>query len=274
MAKRSNSGITSGGGSGGASVGGGSSASAQVQSASQAPQPQPQVVATASQANSANNARFKDTDNSPYHDLYNGRQYYQDQTFGIDTRMAIQDYLQNDPDPRNGTYSPSQILNYKMRQNAINPNSMPLDANEQFMVDSLMDGMHNMGYNVNLTRYTRVDYMQNLGVGNFNNMTESQLKSALIGVSYKDPAFGSYSYNDFKNAPPNNVFTDKAVRIVRRTKASTQVLMPGNGPGGALGEIVTAPNQGVHIVDVRFTGKRGRSGGNWYKQVEIIVEDD
>ena len=273
MGKRSNSGITSGGGSGGASVGGGSSASAQAQPASQAPQPQPQVVATASQANSANNARFKDTDTQGYHDLYNGRQYYQDQTFDIDTQMAIQDYL-NDQPMSGSLYSPSQVLNYKMRENAKNPGSMPLTANEQFMVDSLNEGMHNMGYNVNLTRYTRVDFMQGLGVGNFDSMTESQLKSKLIGMSYSDPAFGSYSYNNFRNAPANNVFTDKAVKITRRTKASTQVLMPGNGPGGALGEIVVAPNQGVHIVDVRFTGKQGRSGSNWYKQVEIIVEDD
>jgi len=271
VAKRSGSGITNsnGGGSLGGSAGGGSNANTQATNQ----QPQPQAVATAAQANAANNARFKDTDNSPYHDLYNGRQYYQDQTFDIDTRMALQDYL-NDQPMAGSLYSPSQVLNYKMRENAKNPGSQPLTANEQFMVDSLNEGMHNMGYNVNLTRYDRVDFMQNLGVGNFDNMSESQLKSALIGAKYSDPAFGSYSYNNFKNAPANNPFTDKAVKITRRTKASTQVLMPGNGPGGALGEIVVAPNQGVHIVDVRFTGKRGRSGSNYYKQVEIIVEDD
>lgn len=260
MAKRSNSGITSGGG--GAGGGGGANP------APSGNQPQPQAVATASQANSANNARFKDTDTAPYHDLYNGRQYYQDQTFDIDTRMALMDYLNDQPDPRNGIYSPSQILNGKMRT------GQPLDANEQFMVDALNDGMHNMGYNVNLYRYARVDFMQELGAGNFDNMSEAQLKQALVGKRYVDRAFGSYSYNDFRNAPQGNVFTDKAVRIVRRTKAGTQVLMPGNGPGGALGEIITAPNQGMHVVDVKFTGKRGRSGNRWYKQVELIVEDD
>ena len=46
-----------------------------------------------------------------------------------------------------------------------------------------------MGYNVNLTRYDRVDFMQNLGVGNFDSMSESQLKNALIGARYSDPAF-------------------------------------------------------------------------------------
>ena len=264
--KRSGSGITSGGGGGGSGSSSPSSSNqSQANSANTAPQPN--AVATAAQANAANNARFKDTDNSPYHDLYNGRQYYQDQTFDIDTRMALQDYL-NDQPMTGSLYSPSQVLNHKMRT------GQQLTANEQFMVDSLNEGMHNMGYNVNLTRYARVDFMQDLGVGNFSNMSETQLKQQLIGARYSDPAFGSYSYNNFKNAPAGNPFTDKAVKITRRTKASTQVLMPGNGPGGALGEIVVAPNQGVHIVDVRFTGKKGRSGANYYNQVEIIVEDD
>lgn len=248
MGKRSASGITNNGGT---------AASAS----------QPRAVATAAQANNANDSRFKPIDNSPYHDLYNGRQYYQDQTFNIDTRMAIQDYLSDRPSP-GSIYSPSQDLNYKMR------NGAALSTNEQFMVDALNDGMHNMGYNVNLTRYARVDYMEKLGVKNYDKLSESQLKNALVGKGYKDPAFGSYSYNNFANAPAKNPFTDKAVKIIRRTKASTQVLMPGNGPGGSLGEIVVAPNQGVHIVDVKYTGKRGRSGANYYRQVEIIVEDD
>ena len=280
MGKRSGSGITSRGGSSGSGSsvgvrggissgigGGGSSSSNQVQQSVVDTTVQPKAVATAAQANAANNARFKDTDNSPYHDLYNGRQYFQDQTFDIDTRMALQDYLNDKPAP-GSIYSPSQVLNHKMRT------GQPLTANEQFMVDSMMEGMHNMGYNVNLTRYTRVDFMKDMGVPNFDKMSEAQLKQALVGTKYHDKAFGSYSYNNFKNAPASNPFTDKAVKIVRRTKASTQVLMPGNGPGGALGEIVVAPNQGVHIVDVRFTGKTGRSGANYYKQVEIVVEDD
>ena len=255
MGKRSNSGITGSGSGGGASasVGGGGNA-------------QPQLASTTAQANAANNAKFSATDNSPYHDLYNGRQYYQDQTFDIDTRMALQDYLHDQPTP-GSLYSPSQQLNYKMRQ------GLPLDANEQFMADSLMNGMHNMGYNVNLTRYERVDFMQRLGIQNYDSMSESQLKQAIVGKEYKDTAFGSYSYNNFKNAPAGNPFTDKAVKVTRRTKAGTQVLMPGNGPGGALGEIVVAPNQNVRIVDVKYTGKRGRSGSNYYKQVEVIVED-
>lgn len=225
---------------------------------------QTNVVATAQQAQSANNQRFSDTDNSPFHDLYNGKQYYQDQTFDIDTRMALMDYLQ-DKAVTGSMYSPSQQLNYAMR------NDIALDANQQFMKDAMMDGMHNLGYNVNLTRYERVDFMQGLGVPNFSSMTVAQLQKALVGKGYTDKAFVSTSYNDFKTAPPGNNFTDKAVRIRFKAPAATQALMPGNGPGGAFGEIVLAPGQHYTITGVRFTGKRGRSGASYYNQIELDV---
>lgn len=66
---------------------------------------QPNVTPTAQAAQTANNGRFSATDNSPFHDLYNGRQYFQDQSFGIDTRMAIQDYLHDQATP-GSLYSP------------------------------------------------------------------------------------------------------------------------------------------------------------------------
>ncbi len=225
---------------------------------------QPSVLATAQAAQSANNAKFSDTDASPFHDLYNGRQYFQDQSFGIDTRMAIVDYLHDQP-TAGSLYSPSQQLNYAMRQ------GLPLTANQQFMKDSLMDGMHNLGYNVNLTRYDRVDFMQGLGVPNFSNMPIAQIQKAIVGKSYTDAAFVSASYNNFKNAPPGNPFTDKAVKINIKAPAATQALMPGNGPGGQLGEVVLAPGQRFTITGARFTGQRGRSGANYYNQIEIDV---
>lgn len=225
----------------------------------------PTIVPTQTAAQTANNARFSDTDTAPFHDLYNGRQYYQDQTFGIDTRMAIQDYL-HDQAAQGTLYSPSQLLNGKLRD------GQPLTANEQYMYDSMVEGMHNLGYNVNLTRYARVDFVQRLGIANYQNMTQAQLQKTLVGQSYRDAAFVSTSYNNFKNAPAGNPFTDKAVKINYKAPASTQALMPGNGPGGALGEIILGPNQNYVITGVRFTGKTGRSGASQYKQIEFDVE--
>lgn len=229
-------------------------------------QPAPISVNTAVQAQNMNNQTFAATDTADYHQLYGGRNYYQSQAFGIDTRMALQDYL-NDQNMSGSMYVQSQTLNHKMRQ------GLPLTANEQFMVDALNEGMHNLGYNLNLTRYDRVGFMNTqLGLGNYEKMTEAQLKKALVGTTFTDKAFVSTSYNDFKHAPANNAFTDKAVKIHYRAKAGTQALMPGNGPGGQLGEIVLAPGQSYKIVDVKYTGKMGRSGASQHKAVEITVE--
>lgn len=228
--------------------------------------PAPIAVNTAAQATTMNNQTFKSTDSADYHQLYGGRNYFQSQAFGIDTRMALQDYL-NDQTMSGSMYAQSQTLNHKMRR------GLALTANEQFMVDSLNEGMHNLGYNLNLTRYDRVGFMNDiLGLKNYESFSDAQLKQKLVGTTFTDKAFVSTSYNDFKHAPANNPFTDKAVKITYKAKASTQALMPGNGPGGQLGEIVLAPGQSYKIVDVKYTGKKGRSGASQHKAVELVVE--
>ena len=244
---------------------------------------QPQIVATAQQAQSANNANFPDTDDQDYRD-YAGRlrDYYQDQTFAIDTRMAIQDYLYDQP--VDGTlYSPSQLMNYKLKYG----NDAQLTPQEQFMRDSLMEGMHNLGSNMILEHYGRDSYIDKLGQlakaagltsmtinkGNFDGMSESQLKQALVGTEFSERAFLSTSVNHFSHAPSGNPFTDKVVKFTIKAPAGAQGLMPGNGPGGALGEMILAPNQNYRVTDVKLTGKPGRSGSKSYKnQIEFVVE--
>lgn len=258
------------GGGGGARAGGGGGSGGQAVTPSSLGV---QQVVTAQQAQAINNGAFPDTDSADFHDLYNGREYYKKQALGIDTRMAVADYL-NDQATAGSMYSPSQQLNYKMRQ------GLPLTANEQFMKDSLMDGMHNLGYNVNLTRYDRVDSLAKFGLGGgkYQNYSEAQLKKMLVGSTFHDDAFTSTSYNNFKNAPSGNVFTDKAVVFKYRAKASVQALMPGIGPGGDLGEMILAPGQKMRIADVKFStnssGRRiqGRSGARSYDRIEIYVD--
>lgn len=234
---------------------------------------QPYITSTAQQADDANDTVFKPTDDSDYHDLYNGRQYYLNQTFGIDTQYALQDYLSDQSTP-NSIYSPSQELNNAMEK------GLKLTANQQFMVDSLNEGMHNLGYNLNLTHYARVGMIDAIGKAtginitssNYENMTQSQLNS-LVGKSFSIDRFVSTSYNNFKNAPNGGApFTDKAVQITIKAPAKTQALMPGNGPGGKLGEIILAPKQNYRIVSVKMPGGYGRSGGSSYKKINITVE--
>lgn len=250
-----------------------------VQKAEDLDDTQPVVDATAADASAANDTRFKDTDPADFHQLYGGRQYYQDQHFGIDTQMALQDYLSDTPVP-GSMYSVSQNLNYKMEHD------QKLSVAEQAIVDDMMAGMHNLGYNLNLTRFGRVDYVDQFGrlaaaagfgriinSSNFDSMSEADLQKAFVGLTYSEDKFVSTSYNGFANAPNGGrPFTDKAVKFNYKAPAKTQALMPGNGPGGALGEMVLAPGQNYRITGVRFTGKQGRSGASSYRQIEFDVE--
>ena len=250
----------------------------------------PQIVSTAQQAQTANNAAFSATDNAPFHDLYNGQQYFQRQNLTADQINATIQYLRSDTEP--GTlYSMSQNMNYLMTQNAAKglPITTGMNANQLYTYRHMMGSMHNLGYNVNLTRYDHGDFVNTLlakaGVrGNFSGMSESQLSRVLVGKTYGEEKLISTSYNNFKNAPPNtkSTFINRAVRIEYRAKASTQAMMPGNGPGGRIGEIVVAPSGGrenYRIVGVRYDNSVNvrQKGTAWLsnqKQLVLTVEVD
>ena len=247
------------GGRGGRNAAGGGGATARAQTAAPAP-----VVPV----KNVDRWGFADSDDADFHQLYNGRGYYRQQQFSQATRDALDIYV--DPNATRGSlYSPSQQLNYAMKE------GLPLTAQQRQMVTDINAGMHNIGYNVETTRYARVDFMANLnmGVSNFSRMSIQQIRNAIVGKSFTEDGFISSSYNNFRNAPNGGrPFTDKAVKINYKAKASTQALMAPIGGGGALGEMLFAPNQTYKITGVRFTGQLGRSGGSYYNQIELVVE--
>jgi hypothetical protein len=233
--------------------------------------PQPQVDSNG----------FSDTDNAGFHDLYNGRAYYSQQNLDIDTRTALDDYL--DPNALSGSlYNFSQNMNYAVVQ------GNQLNAQQRFAYDSLVGSMHNLGYNVNLTRYDHGSFLDDrlasVGItGGHTGLSVAQLKAALVGQTYTDPRILSTSYNNFKNAADPSTFTTREVKITYRAKASTQALMPGDGPGGKFGEMLLAPSgtngahNSYHIVDVIDTGQKARPKGGsksslTLPQIEVIVE--
>ena len=193
-----------------------------------------QTAQSIQQAQNANNAYFKDTDTSDYHDLYNGRQYFANQNLTIDQQIATMNYVDPNPMP-NSLYSLSQNMNHKLAT------GQTMNQTEADTYRYLMQSMHNLGYNTNLQRYDHESFINGLlsrsGIANANyeKMTEKQLQQALVGKSFKDNAILSTSYNNFKNAPSSNPFTSRAVKIEYRAKANTQAMMPGNGPGGKFG---------------------------------------
>lgn len=235
---------------------------------------QPVAAPTNTNPNDDVNENFKEIDGTGFKELYGGRQYYNNQVLDIDARQAIADYLLAH-NLSGSLYSLSQDLNYRLER------GLPLDGNQQFMVGAMNDAMHNLGYDLNLTRFGRVDYIDkfgqlagvNINSANYGNMTEAQLQKAFVGLEYTEKGFVSTSYNEFRNAPNGGApFTDKAVKLRIAAPAKTQALMPGNGPGGRLGEMLLKPGQTYRIVGVKFGKGYGRSGGGSYRNIEFEVE--
>lgn len=281
----SNSGIGGGGGFGTGGGGGGSFSPA----AFQIQQQPPQIVMSQQQAQQANQTTFSSVDNSPYHQLYNGQQYFQSQNLTADQMNAVIQYLRDDKEA--GTlYSMSQNLNMALATAAENGVAPKLNANQAYTYRHLMASMHNLGYNVNLTRYDHPAIVNKLltqaGIKNadYTRLSEKQLQKMLVGHTYGEEKFLSTSYNGFKNAPQSskNVFMNRAVRIEYKAKASTQAMMPGNGPGGRLGEMILAPSggrQNMKVVGVKFDSnvKVRQQGTSWLSnqnQLVITVEVD
>lgn len=223
---------------------------------------------------------FADYDSADYHQLYNGRAYYAQQNLSTTAKQAVSKYL--DPDAEPGSmYNFSQNMNHAAATGTI-------DSNPRYKAafDTIVDNMHNLGYNVNLTRYDHGEFLDNqlaaAGVtGNRSQMSVSQIKSALVGRTYGDKRILSTSYNDFKNTSNPQTFTSREVKITYRAKASVKALMPGDGPGGKFGEMLLAPTSGksniYKIVDVKATGNKARAKGMptsylTKNQIEVIVE--
>lgn len=223
---------------------------------------------------------YADHDDADYHQLYNGRQYYQQQKLTAQQKQAATNYLEAHPEP-GSLYSHSQNMNYQMAT------GQKLTGKYKQTYDGIMSAMHNLGYNVELTRYDHdgmINGMLNaVGAnGTIDTLSINQVKKALVGTTMNENKLLSVSYNDFKAAPSSStsVFTNRRVKVTYRAQASTQAMMPGNGPGGNLGELILAPtngksNPGGKIVDIKLTGAKARNKGSQIlnkQQIEIVVE--
>lgn len=221
---------------------------------------------------------FADYDDADYHQMYNGRQYYQKQQLTSSQQKAAGSYLEATPES-GSLYSHSQNLNQQMAT------GQPLTGKYKQTHDGLMSAMHNIGYNVTLTRYDHAGMvnglLQAVGAGtNYERMTQSKLQKALVGRTINESKFLSTSYNDFKNAPQSTkqIFDSRAVKINYKVKANTQAMMPGKGAGGDFGEIILAPtngiaNRGGMITAVRLTGQMvRRKGTQTYNQPRIEID--
>ena len=232
---------------------------------------------------------FKSSDNSDFHDLYNGREYYQRQKLTDAERRAATNYVDNAQEGWT-PYSHSQNLNHLMRENARKglPITTGMNAKQLDTYNGMMSAMHNLGYNVNLTRYDHAGFVNTLlekaGVrgADYERMDINTLRNMLVGTRYGEERLITTSYNNFKNAPQSSkdVFMNRAVRIEYRARASTKAMMPGDGPGGRMGEVVLAPSGGrenFRVVEVRYDNnvnirRKGTRSVSKQKQLVFIVE--
>ena len=221
---------------------------------------------------------FADHDDADYHQLYNGRQYYQQQKLTAAQQKAAANYLESHTEP-GSLYSHSQNMNFMMAQ------GKPLTGKYKQTHDGIMSSMHNIGYNLTLTRYDHDGMINGLLQAtktgtNYEKMSQAQLQKALVGRTVNESKFLSTSYNGFKNAPQSTkqIFDSRAVKINYKVKASAQAMMPGKGSGGDFGEIVLAPtngtaNKGGVITGVRLTGQMvRRKGTQSYNQPRIEID--
>lgn len=223
---------------------------------------------------------FKDHDDADYHQLYNGSGYYKQQKLDTATKQAVDKYLSPNPEP-GSLYNFSQNMNQ-----AVVTGTIDRQPKYKKVFDQINSKMHNLGYNVELTRYDHGGFLDDrlagAGIkGGHRGMSLSQLKKALVGQEYGDNRILSTSYNDFKSASNHQTFTTREVKIVYKAKASTKALMPGDGPGGKFGEMLLGPTNGnsnkYKIVDVRLSGNQARAKGDpiWnmnLNQIEVVVE--
>ena len=224
---------------------------------------------------------FADSDDADYHQLYNRKQYFQQQQLTPAQKKAADDYVNPDTEP--GTLrNAAQNLNWAM------VNGQTPTGKHKQIHDNMMDAMHNLGYNVTLTRYDHAgmldSLLSSLGAGSdYTKLSLKQIQKALVGQTLGENKFISTTVNNFSKAPVDSqdLFTNRAVKINYKAKANVQGLLMPIGSGGDQGELVLAPtngkaNKAPKITAVRSTGKtvyRTYTGRN-YPQIEIDLEWD
>lgn len=192
-----------------------------------------------------------------------------DKMYSPSVRDAIKQYIADDTKYSGNKYSMSQTMNHKLN------NGLPLSANEQYMVKYMQKGMHDMGKDVVLERGCHEDFLQGLGIKDYTNMSESQLKSKLVGTEFKTKSFSSFSYNTSKNpflgGPQSG---GREVVIKQNTKSGTKVIFGAKSQS----EIITNIGTESKITNVYFAKnadgsvKTARPKGSMTRKPVVIIE--
>lgn len=111
--------------------------------------------------------------------------------YDINTRIAINQYIREDVQA-NG-YTMSQNLNHALE------NGHTLNANETYVAQRLDAAMHDLGKDAILYRAAHKDFLEALGVHNYEGMTPQQLDAAVRGATYRERKYVSTAFDSSKN---------------------------------------------------------------------------
>lgn len=186
-----------------------------------------------------------------------------DDIYDPDTIGAIKAYISNAPDAQG--YSLSQNMNYKLE------NGLKLNASEQFTDRFLQKGMADLGKDTVLYRGAHEDFLQRLGIKNYQSMTESELKSALVGAEYQTKSYTSASYDKSKNPFYTGAAAGgREVEMIINAPKTTKMVFGAR----AQTEIVINKGTKYRVTDVKYTNRTAtprNSGSKKVVQVEVEV---
>lgn len=171
-----------------------------------------------------------------------------DGNYEPDVVNAIKMYISS-ADVHGDGFSYSQNLNYKL------DNGLPLDVNEQYMNDYLVQGMHDIGKNATLFRACHDDVLKACGISNYSRMSESQLQKALVGTTFQTTSFMSTSYDRAKSPfyhgnNSSGVSGGREVYMNIKAHSGTKIVL------GAKSQAEMVINKGTNfrITGIRYDG--------------------
>lgn len=111
--------------------------------------------------------------------------------YDINTRLAINQYIREDP--QSNGFTLSQNMNHALE------NGDTLNATESYVAQRLDAAMHDIGKNTVLYRAAHKDFLEALGVHNYESLTPTQLDAAVRGATYREKKFVSTAFDKSKN---------------------------------------------------------------------------
>lgn len=180
--------------------------------------------------------------------------------YDINTKLAIKQYIRQDQ--TNNGFGVGQNLNHKLET------GQALNANEQYMANMMDSAMHPLGKNTTLIRAAHQDFLEALGVKNYQRMSDAQLNAAVQGIEYTEKKFVSTAFDAKKNPFIGGANSGgREVFINLSTPASTKCIM-GNLDQA---EIILSRDTKYRVKGAHFDGTYAtpRLGG---KLPRVIVD--